>query len=216
MALVAAGKAEMPHEVYTDERKVLLDLSKANTDQHDKAILTLATGSLGLTVTFISNIAPHPRPDTLVILFAGWGCLAASIGAMLLSFQTGQEACRRQLVLLDQEFQESERPDQTNWWSACTIWFNRGACFFFLAGVILILVFSGLNLLAAPPAPPVPAPASSLYGETSQMADSPQASMPPVQLPSQPPPSEPKPGTGHPAPSAPALPIKPATPPVKK
>src|SRR5438128_1036169 len=54
LKLAAAGKLTeyLPPEVYKDERKILLDLLKENTDQHDKAILQLTAGMLGLTMTF--------------------------------------------------------------------------------------------------------------------------------------------------------------------
>src|SRR5262245_42473762 len=121
VALAASGKLDyLPQDVYKEERKLLVDLHKANADQHDKAILTLTAGLLGLTLTFISSMAPNPPHWTMYILAGGWAGLVLSIVTMLFSFLTGQWGCDHQMKLLDHHAANAERPEQTNYWSNWT------------------------------------------------------------------------------------------------
>ena len=134
--------------------------------------------------------------------------LVASMTVMVLSFLTGQKACRVQLALLDKEYQDEERPAQTNLWSTVTVWLNGSSFFLFLGGVVLILIFSWLNLPNAQLATPS---MSEAKGENSTMLEGSRQPQPPSLLP----PSQPKPGTGHPPPTPP-VPVRPAPPPDKK
>jgi hypothetical protein len=182
-------------------------LQKANTDQHDKAILTLTAGMLGLTITFISNIAPNPPPWTMIFLASGWGGLVLSMVAMLCSFLTGQWACEDQIKLLDQHAAKGIRPEQKNYWSKWTKLLNTSSLALFIVGIILVAIFSGINLLARTPAaaksqqPPAQGP--------NDLADTPKVV--PLTVPGQPSPATPNPGSGHTPPSSP--PVTPAAPP---
>ena len=186
---------------------VLLDLNKANTDQHDKAILQLTAGALALTVTFMEKIAPHPLPNTQYWLAGGWALLAASMAAMVLSFLTGQNACRRQLALLDIEFREGMRPPQTNRWSS-QVFYGVD-----LAGVVAILVFSWLNLTVDVASSA--AQQTIMHGGTSQVNDT-SKPIPVVPTPQPVTPSQPNPGHGHTPPPPPAMPPRPIAPPATK
>jgi hypothetical protein len=213
---VAPPAAEcLTQDIYAGERKLLLDLLKENTDQHDKAILTLTAGMLGLTLTFISNIAPHPPLWTMKYLVLGWGGLIVSIIAMLGSFLTGQWACEHQIELLNQHAQKGVRPDQTNYWSTWTRILNTGSLCSFVIGIIFIAIFSGINMLKREPTEPAKGDQTATQGG-QDLADTPK--LPPVTLPSRPaaPPSNP--GTGHIPPTSPVTPAAPppSPPPTKK
>jgi hypothetical protein len=203
----------LPQEIYNEERKLLVDLHKANADQHDKAILTLTASTLGLTLTFISNIAPNPPLWTMYILAAGWLGLVASIVTMLCSFLTGQWACEHQMKLLDHHAEKAERPDQTNYWSNWTKKLNVSSLFLFVIGIILVAIFSGINMLERKPAGPAKGDTPTSQGG-QDLADTPKP--PPVTLPS--PPSSPpvRPDTGNPPPSSPVTPTTPSSPPPTK
>jgi hypothetical protein len=185
----------MSQELYDKERLLHLDLIKANTDQHDKAILQLTGATLALSVTFVEKIARNPHPDTLILLGLGWAALATSMIVMLASFQTGQTACELGLARLNKRFESGEPQSEFNLWSILTTWFNRASYILFIVGVILILLFSWVNI------PTVDASKGSRMSKSSQ-------------IPRPTTPAEPHPGTGHPAPSPPARPTTP--PPIKK
>ena len=97
-------------------------MEQKSADQHDKAILAIASGGLALSVTFLKDIAPHPLPETWKYLGISWVCFVVSILAILLSFLTSQSACRKQRDFLDDQYQKVSPivADKKNCWS---VWF---------------------------------------------------------------------------------------------
>jgi hypothetical protein len=89
---------------YVRERTLLIEMEQKSADQHDKAILAVASGGLALSVTFLKDIAPHPLPETLKFLGLSWICFVIGILTILLSFQTSQSACRKQRDFLDNRY----------------------------------------------------------------------------------------------------------------
>jgi len=145
--------AKLEKEVYLDERKILVDLEQKSSDQHDKAILNLNAGALGLTITFMEKIAPSPLPETMWMLATSWGSFIVSICAILLSFLTSQRACQRQRDILDEKLTKGPC-DETNRWATWTERLTVSAYVLLVAGVILMAAFSWKNLGAKTMAKP--------------------------------------------------------------
>jgi len=124
----------------------LIEIEHKGADQHDRAILTLAAGALGITVTFIEKIAPNPIRWTIGLLLTSWFFLVLSILGIVVSFLVSQAACRYQRTLLDLEYATGRRPDQKNRLADCTKRLNAVAFVFFVMGLAFILLFSGFNL----------------------------------------------------------------------
>lgn len=198
MVKVAEGTAPLPvvmsPEQYASERALLADLEKANTDQHDKAVLQLTAATLAISATFIEKIVRIPAPNTLWILGWGWIALTISMVLMILSFWTGRKACRKYQAWLDRAVSVGVGEPEQNRWSTATDSLSGLSCLLFIAGIILILSFSWLN---------IPSPQAG-QAQGGVMNAAPQAASEP----------HPKPDTGHPAPRPPAMP-RPA-PPIKK
>jgi hypothetical protein len=110
----------MSDEVYRDERNILLDLIKGNTEQHDKSVLQLATAVLGLTITFKDKIAPQPLPGTDWLMGISWLLLLGSTGTMLASFITGERACKLDLKNLDARYLNYNAKPIPNHWATAT------------------------------------------------------------------------------------------------
>ncbi|HTN76655.1 MAG TPA: hypothetical protein VL096_15460, partial [Pirellulaceae bacterium] len=147
---------------------MLLDLVKANTEQHDKWVLQLAAALLGLSITFLEKIAPKPLADTLPFLGAGWVLLCTSVGGTLLSFLTGQRACKLGIDRLEELYRD-ETPEPTARWrellsyNNITEGLNLLSYGTFVAGVVCIATFSWKNIQhkassAEPPADVTSAP----------------------------------------------------------
>jgi hypothetical protein len=197
---IAEAVEELSQERYDSERKLLLDLLKANIDQHDKAVLQLASATLGISVTFVDKIAPDPVRWTYWLLGGGWLALAGSIALMLASFQTGVKGATIQINKLDQHMRTGKRPDQTNRWNPWTSRLTSTSSVLFLVGFGLVAAFSWYNLPSSP--------SKAISQEGPQVA--PQR--PSVPRPPATPTAQPKPDNGIPAPSAPAMPARPTTP----
>jgi magnesium-transporting ATPase (P-type) len=127
------------YQVYLEERKQLITAERDTAQQFDKAILTLAAGALGLSIAFINQIAPHPKPNSIYCLITAWISFCLSMLSTLISFLTSQAACRKQRDIIDKNNTKNKAASWTNWLN----YFSIG---FFIAGVIFLIIFSTINL----------------------------------------------------------------------
>ena len=142
----------MSESAYFQERTTLIEMEQKSADQHDKAILTVATGGLALLITFLEKIAPHPDPATFTYLGTSWACFALSIIAILLSFLTSQWACRKQRDFLDRAYLRGPvaAAEGRNRWSCVTSCLNVASYLLVFFAVVFLVYFSWLNLKARP------------------------------------------------------------------
>lgn len=142
----AIDMAKIKYKVYIDERKALVDASQEQSKNFDKYILTLAAGTFGLSLLFIKQIVPNPQADTLPILFGAWVSFCVSIILTIISFQISIEAHLRQIKILENTFFGINQ-NLTNTYAIATKGLNWVSAAFFMVGVILLVIFSVLNLL---------------------------------------------------------------------
>lgn len=207
----APADGQLTPELYLKERDLILDLEKANTDQHDKAILQLTAATLAFSITFVDKVAKNPDPSTLHMLGWGWFALVVSMAAMVLSFLTGQKACAKRLAALDNEYSTGTPDNSRNVWVMLTTTFNYTSSTLFFVGLILILLFSWVNMPKGNVSPPDSGPPASKDVVPPKTDPTPTASKGRVMP--QPDPT-PHPGTGHVPP--PPAPRPPSPPPIKK
>jgi hypothetical protein len=138
----------MSESSYLQERTSLVEIEQKSADQHDKAILAVATGGLALSITFLKDIAPHPQPETWKFLGLSWGFFVLGILTILSSFLTSQSACRKQRDYLDQHYLEGPAAvaGKKNWWSFVTHWLNVASYVFVFFAVVFLTVFTWVNL----------------------------------------------------------------------
>ena len=134
--------------VYLQERTSLVEIEQKSADQHDKAILTIATGGLALSLAFLKDIAPNPQAATWKYVGLSWLCFVASILTILASFLTSQSACRTQRVFLDELYRGGLQPgsERRNWWALITCWLNSLSYVLVFLAVVFLTIFSWLNL----------------------------------------------------------------------
>jgi hypothetical protein len=144
-------------ETYEKHRAVLLDLLKANVDQHDKAVLQLTAATLGVSITFVDRVIPTPLPDTVTALVIAWALLVFSTLSMLASFWTGKKACLADLADWDDRFRSGAAGrESTSWWSVATNWLTLFGSVFFSVGLILTVIFCCLNIGITRPSSTLP------------------------------------------------------------
>jgi len=116
--------------------------------RYDKWILTLAGGALGLSITFIEKIAANPSFHTLVWLKLAWAFLVFALLAALISLITSQSAIRENRRELDSANTEGRAPRLSfpRWFTWLTNFLNWTSLIAFIAGVILLCVFSFKNI----------------------------------------------------------------------
>ena len=94
---------DLRYTVYLEERKLLIDAEREGSRSLDKAILVLAGGAIGLSLTTLDKFAPSNW-----FLYGSWILLVLSIVLTLFSFLTSQWACSRQRDMLDLEWQPAD------------------------------------------------------------------------------------------------------------
>lgn len=139
---------EIKYQTYINERSSLISAERESSQYFDKAILTLAAGALGLSLTFIDKIVPHPNPSTLCLLIIAWIFFCASVLSTLISFITSQFACRKQINILEKEFfgNNSDKKDECNILGGVTAFLNIASISLFVLGVIFLIFFSAKNI----------------------------------------------------------------------
>jgi hypothetical protein len=134
------------YDVYLQERKDLIKAEHSMYERFDKAILTLSAGALGISVTFINQIAPNPKVSTWGWIFTAWLSFSLSILSTLISFLVSQKACRRQIEICEKVLLEKENSDQQNKLADLTQWFNYIAIVLFIIGIFALIIFCLKNL----------------------------------------------------------------------
>mgnify|MGYP001162881710 CR=1 FL=1 len=116
----------------------------------DKSILTLSAGALGISLTFLKDIA-GVAPTASWVLGMAWLALVTAIGATLLSRRASESAWQKAAA----ERSEDNSPRNPTWRAAVralnaarnrVIGCNTVALVSFLLGVVLLLGFALTNV----------------------------------------------------------------------
>lgn len=136
------------YEIYLDERKELIHAGQLMYQSFDKAILTLSAGALGISITFINQIAPNPIPDTKCLIISAWIFFSLSVFLTLISFLTSQMACRRQIEICEEFLLNNKSKDDSrvNKPATITTCLNYLSIFFFSLGIMTLVLFCLKNL----------------------------------------------------------------------
>jgi len=143
---------DFKYKAYLEERKSLVDAKREGSRLFDKAILTLTAGAFGLSLTFIRQIVPSIKPETMFILIFAWIGFCISLLSTLISFLTSQSACLRQIEILEAEYlddlsNQDKKNNFENKASDRTGRLNVISISAFIIGVIFLVIFSIFNLL---------------------------------------------------------------------
>ena len=89
-------------EQMTEYRNWLVAADQKSSESYDKAVMTLAGGALGLSLTFLKDIVKAAHPDFLWLLGTSWFCLTLSLTCILVSMLSSQWALRKAIKQVDQ------------------------------------------------------------------------------------------------------------------
>jgi hypothetical protein len=116
-------------------REWLIDAYATATRDFDKAVTFLAGGALGLSITFVHDIAPQPKVKWSLGL--AWALFALSLLLILMSFLASQRAIIKMIEGID--IGETVRGKLTDW-------VNRGAATSLVFGTAFLVIFALYNL----------------------------------------------------------------------
>jgi hypothetical protein len=130
---------------FLDERRFLIENEIREAASFDKYLLTISTGALAISITFMGQIRSTLNPMWLFMAF--WISILITISAVVLSFKFSSNAWKRQRDILEEEYITGENNSEANnaWTRAMKILNWVGLCSFIL-GIISLLVLSILNV----------------------------------------------------------------------
>ena len=125
-------------------RGQLLEIEQQMQSAYDKAVMTLSGGALGISFTFIKDIADKSVLSHTGCLLAAWIMWGLSVTCVLFSFFSSTLAMKRAIKQTDQKLIYLEL--QGGIWNVLTMILNPIAGMLFFAGVLAISVFMGGNM----------------------------------------------------------------------
>jgi hypothetical protein len=134
--------------LYEKYRDHMIELQKLNSQNFDKAILSLSTTTLGLSLAFIKDIVNLENAACISILKLSWIALVLAIIITLLSFLFSQSAITKQLEYADEYYLQNKDAslEKTNCFDILNRWSAYFSALFFILGIILTVIFVQSNI----------------------------------------------------------------------
>jgi hypothetical protein len=126
----------------------LNEIIAKNADAMDKLIITLSSGFLAISISFIDKIVPLGIAHLLSLLLMSWSCFVLSIIINVISFFVAHHECNRRKRLATEFYFEGiihagvELKRET----VITQIINYFSAGFYLAGTVFITLFVSLNI----------------------------------------------------------------------
>src|SRR6266404_1798749 len=96
-------------QLYDEHRQRAWQDIQSSSDDFDKYILTLSSGALGLSLSFIKEIVPLGTAVWRSMLYFSWGCFGLCILLTILSYQFGILAQKEHLRNLPKFYIEGDQ-----------------------------------------------------------------------------------------------------------
>ena len=131
------------YEYLLKERSASLEAENAAISNFEKTITALASGALGLSITYVRFIAPDPSSKH--ILYISWGSLVFSLLVILFSFLFSRMAQVKYRDILEKQYENADC-ETRNPWGILTNISNWLSLITLIIGVITFAIFAGINL----------------------------------------------------------------------
>ena len=140
--------SEKLYELYIKEEEELSKRELSNVENLDKAILSLSSAGLGLSLVLIKNVVELSKANHVWVLYASWLMFGLAITSTLLSYLFGQRALDKQHEFNARYFLEGDEDagQQTSLASKITRVLSYVSVFTYIAAVACTALFIGLNL----------------------------------------------------------------------
>src|SRR5260370_30305412 len=142
------AEQERREKLYDEHRKQAWEALHSSTENFDKSILTLSSGALGLSLSFIKDIVPLGHAAWRLLLYLSWGFFGLCILLTVLSYQLGIRAQQEHLKNLPKYYLENDdkAAKQKSWFWRAVEAFSLVSAGFFAVGLIFTVVFCIKNL----------------------------------------------------------------------
>lgn len=144
------AEQKIADRLYDALRDDLLKRDLSNTENYDKAILTLSSSSLAFSLAAIKYIVPVNTSDHVWLLESGWGLLSLSVIFSLAAYLVGNKAIAVQLANARAYYKEGieDAFNRTNRPSKINSFLNHATGILLSVAIVAVVIFVGINLKA--------------------------------------------------------------------
>ena len=140
--------SEKLYEMYLKEEEDISKRELSNVENLDKAILSLSSAGLGLSLVFIKNVVELSKANHVWVLYGSWLMFVIAITSTLLSYLFGQHALNKQREFNEKYYLEGDENagEKVSRASQITRILSYVSVFTYIAAVSCTALFIGLNL----------------------------------------------------------------------
>ena len=119
----------------------------SNSESFDKAMLSLSSAGLALSLTFIKFIVPLDKTEYTFFLYMTWWLFGITIICTIISLQISQIALQRRLKYAEEYYLENkeESLNKQDSWTKSVNWLNRIPAVTFILAIISVIIFTTQN-----------------------------------------------------------------------
>lgn len=135
-------------EIFDSYRDELFKRQLSNSEAYDKAILSLSSAGLALSLTFIKFIVPLTKANYLSILKLSWLLFLASVITTVISFLISNKGISTQLKFAEEYYIEAKANalNKFNIYACFNTIFNYVSGVLFIFALICVVSFVTLNI----------------------------------------------------------------------
>jgi len=135
-------------EMYDKYREHMLLLLQSNSENYDKAILSLSSGFLAFSLAFIKDIVPLNKAVSLNILKISWELFVLSIILTIVSFIFSKYGAKKAIGYAEKYYlnNKNEYGTKTNWPSTINTCLNNISGLIFIGAIATTVIFVIKNI----------------------------------------------------------------------
>lgn len=135
-------------KIYSQLRERLLENQLSNSENFDKAILSLSSAGLGISLTFLKDIVTVPSHSSYMTLKISWFLFVFAIISTIVSYVTSQKGIDIQLHNAEKYYlgMDENYFNKKNIFAKITNILNGLSAGFFLLAVVFTVMFASCNI----------------------------------------------------------------------
>lgn len=140
-------------KLYADTRSDLLKRQLSNSENADRAILSVSTAALGFSLAFLNDIVSLQGAMLFYLPYVSWALFVLAIVVTLSSLFTSQKAIDEQLDIAHKYYidRDDAAANQRSKYAEATDILNRFGAVLLVAGLVVTCMFVGINLWKGKP-----------------------------------------------------------------
>tara|TARA_R110002124_G_scaffold117412_1_gene274478 strand:- start:242 stop:673 length:432 start_codon:yes stop_codon:yes gene_type:complete len=139
------GKSKQEIEEWKEYRLSVLEQKSKSDDDFEKYITFIASGALGLTITFIDKISPLKESIVVWVIALGWVLLAFTLFINLLSHFLSSKYNEQTIQDIDDEIEYDNLIDRIDNRNRIISRLNLSSIILLGLGIISILIYTIVN-----------------------------------------------------------------------